>query len=153
MPNNSGPDWIGRCLISAHKCERWRLQKGVGCSFSLWWDEVLWDLPEETLTPAEKCFLVCAQSTYFCVQWRVLSNIFLSTCPLSLLALFLVSGVFLSVTECKNTNMTIPYYPFVATVLWLTLSPSQPTQFKLAEGNSVIPPEHRKASAFEVILL
>lgn len=156
MPDNTQPDWMhlsqtGRCLISAYERERWRLQKRAGY-FSLWWDEVVWDLPEETLAPAEKCFIFCAHSIYFCVQWRVLCNIFLFTCYRSLLALFLVSGVSLIVPEYKNANTMFPDHPFVATVLCLSLSPSHPTQFKPAEGNLVII-EHRKASAFEVVLL
>lgn len=153
MPNNTQPDWvhpseIGSCPISAQKCERWRLQKGVGCCFSLWWDEVVRDLPEETLTPAEKCFIVCAQSIYFCVQWRVLCNISLSTCSLSLLAQFLLSGVGPTVTECKNTNMTVPDHPFVATVLCLSLSPSQLTQFKSAEGKLIDTTRTQKSFSF-----
>lgn len=53
--------------------------------------------------------------------------------------------------QCKNTNMTISDHLFVAAVLCLSLSLSQPTQFKPAEGNSVIPPGRREASAIEVI--
>lgn len=121
MPNNTQPDWMrpspfGRCLIGAHKCERWRLQKGEGCCVSLWWDELVWDIPEETLTSAEKCFIIYAQSTYFCAQWGVLCDIFLSTLSLSLLALILVSGASLTVAEC---NAKIQIWQFQAILLWL----------------------------------
>lgn len=79
--------------------------------------EMNWcEMSLKKLTPAEKCFIIYAQSIYFCVQWGVLRDIFLSTLSLSLLALVLVSGASLTVAEC---NAKIQIWQFQIILLWL----------------------------------